>query len=112
MGDCDFEYEVEDLTLENPDIGLDGDRSSSIALMNENNKVTSLDLSNIMIGDEGVQSLSLALMNENNKVIKDTSSFYSFNACSSNKRSVPFKSINHPSVCAILISRSLDSIRK
>ena len=50
-------------------IGDDEVNSLSIALMNENNKVTSLNLSsNHNIGADGAKSLSTAFMNGNNKV--------------------------------------------
>ena len=59
---------VTTLTLLHTNIGYDGARSLSTALMNENNKATELIFWNNRIGDDGVSALSIALMNVNNKL--------------------------------------------
>ena len=62
--------EVEEvLDLRNGNIGDDGARALSTALIHENNKVITLNLSLYNVGDEGVKYLSTALMNKNNKLI-------------------------------------------
>ena len=55
-------------SLYTKDIGAEGARSLSNALMNENNKITKLDVSSNGIRDDVVSALSIALMNENNQV--------------------------------------------
>ena len=59
---------MEVLKVWNKTIVIDGARTLSIALMNENNKVSELNLSGNDIGDDGIIALSTALMHKNNKV--------------------------------------------